>query len=172
MGAREDRQADHVDVLLDGRGGDLLGRQADALVDHLHAGVAGADGDLLGAVGVAVEPRLCDEDLDPVADESLTAPTRSRTSATSSALPPAAQPPTPVGAAVGPEDLAQRLRPLPGGHAGLASGVDRRWHQVRRLVAGRLGERREGPLDRVAIALRLPLLERLDPAPARPPGRG
>ncbi len=68
MGAGEDREADHVDVLLQGRLGDLLGGQADPLVDHLHAGVAGAQGDLLGAVGVAVEAGLADQDLDPVAD--------------------------------------------------------------------------------------------------------
>src|SRR6202000_1461564 len=68
VGAGEDREADHVDVLLQGRGGDLLGREADALVDDLHADVAGAQGDLLGAVGVAVEARLADQDLDPVAD--------------------------------------------------------------------------------------------------------
>ena len=66
--AGEDREADHVDVLLQRRLGDLLGGQADALVDHLHAGVAGAQGDLLGAVGVPVEAGLADQDLDPVPD--------------------------------------------------------------------------------------------------------
>ena len=68
MRAGEDREADHVDVLLDGGVGDLLRRQADALVDHLHAHVAGADGDLLGAVRVAVEAGLADQDPDRVAD--------------------------------------------------------------------------------------------------------
>ena len=45
--------------------GDLRRGQADALVDDVHAGVAGAHRDLLGAVGVAVEARLADEDLQP-----------------------------------------------------------------------------------------------------------
>src|SRR6202042_2604104 len=62
------REAYNVDVLLQGRGGDLGRGEADALVDHLHAGVAGAQGDLLGSVGVAVEAWLADQDLDPVAD--------------------------------------------------------------------------------------------------------
>ncbi len=68
VGAGEDREADHVDVLLQGRLGDLLGGQADALVDDLHADVARPQRHLLGAVGVAVEAGLADQDLDPVAD--------------------------------------------------------------------------------------------------------
>ena len=48
--AGEDRQADHVHALLQRRGGDLRGRQADALIDDVHARVARAHGDLLGAV--------------------------------------------------------------------------------------------------------------------------
>src|SRR6187200_844026 len=68
VGAGEDREADDVDVLLQGGLGNLLGGEADALVDHLHAGVAGPQGDLLGAVGVPVESGLADQDLDPVAD--------------------------------------------------------------------------------------------------------
>ena len=39
---REDRQADHVDALVDRRAGDLRRRQADALVDDVHARVARA----------------------------------------------------------------------------------------------------------------------------------
>ena len=62
VAARQDRQADHVDVLVARRRRDLLGREADALVDDLHAGVAGGDGDLLGAVGVAVEAGLGHEE--------------------------------------------------------------------------------------------------------------
>jgi hypothetical protein len=48
--AGEDRQADHVHALLEGRGGDLGGGQADAFVDHVHPRVPGAYRDLLGAV--------------------------------------------------------------------------------------------------------------------------
>ena len=66
MGSGEDREPDHVHVLVARGGGDLLGRQADPLVDHLHADVAGADGDLLGAVRVPVEARLADQDARPV----------------------------------------------------------------------------------------------------------
>ena len=48
--AGEDRQADHVHALLQRRGGDLGGGQADAFVHHVHTRVARAHGDLLGAV--------------------------------------------------------------------------------------------------------------------------
>ena len=67
VGAREDREADDVDVLVAGRGRDLGRREPDALVDDLHAGVAGRDRDLLGAVGVAVEAGLADEQPDRAA---------------------------------------------------------------------------------------------------------
>src|SRR3954451_15140103 len=63
--AAEDREADDMDALLQRARGDLRRREADALVDDIHADVAGADGDLLGAVGVPVEARLADEDLQP-----------------------------------------------------------------------------------------------------------
>ena len=62
VAARQDRQADHVDVLVASRRGDLLGRQPDAGVHDLHAGVACRHGDLLGAIRVAVEPRLRHEE--------------------------------------------------------------------------------------------------------------
>ena len=62
--AREDREPDHVDVLLHGRAGDLLGGEADALVDDLHAGVARPHRDLLGAVGVPVEAGFAHQDPD------------------------------------------------------------------------------------------------------------
>src|SRR3954451_3650993 len=48
----EDREADHVDVLLQGRLRDLLGGQANALVDNLHAHVSRTQGNLLGTVRV------------------------------------------------------------------------------------------------------------------------
>ena len=47
---------------------DLVRGQPDAVVDHVHAGVGGAHGDLLGAVGMAVEPRLADQKLEPPAE--------------------------------------------------------------------------------------------------------
>ena len=64
VGAREDREADHVGVLLRGGGHDLLGALAQAGVDHLHARVAQRARDDLGAAVVAVEPRLRDHDPD------------------------------------------------------------------------------------------------------------
>ena len=71
--AGEDRQPDHVHALLQRRGGDLGGGQADPFVDDVHARVARAHGDLLGAVGVAVEAGLADEDLRPAAEPLLQA---------------------------------------------------------------------------------------------------
>ena len=71
--AGEDRQADHVDALLQRRSGDLRGRQADAFVHDVHARVARAHGDLLGAVGVPVQARLADEDLRPAPELLLQA---------------------------------------------------------------------------------------------------
>ncbi len=68
VGAGEDREADHVHALLQRRGGDLRGGEADALVHHVHAGVARAHRDLLGAVGVPVEAGLADEDLRAAAE--------------------------------------------------------------------------------------------------------
>src|SRR5438552_11523866 len=51
------------------RGLDDLGRgEADALVDHIHAGVARAHRDLLRSVGVAVEARLADHELQAPAE--------------------------------------------------------------------------------------------------------
>ena len=55
--ARQDRQPDHVDVLLEGGRGDHLGRLAEAGVDDLEALVAQAAGEHLGAPVVAVEAR-------------------------------------------------------------------------------------------------------------------
>ena len=62
--AGQDGQADHIRVLLQRRGDDLLRRLAQAGVDHLHAGVAQRPGDDLGAAVVAVEARLGDDDSD------------------------------------------------------------------------------------------------------------
>ena len=64
MGARQDRQADDVDVLLERRRRDHLGRLAEARVDDLEALVAEAAGEDLGAAVVAVEAGLGDEHLD------------------------------------------------------------------------------------------------------------
>src|SRR5512135_2152099 len=62
VGAREDREADDVHVLLDRGRRDLLGRLAQPRVDDLHAGVAQRARDDLGAPVVAVEARLGDQD--------------------------------------------------------------------------------------------------------------
>ena len=67
MAARQDRQPHDMDAFFQRRVDDLCGRQADAFVDDLHAGVAGPHGDLFGAVGMTVQPRLADQDLDPPA---------------------------------------------------------------------------------------------------------
>ena len=64
MGAGQDRQPDHVDVLLEGGGDDHLRRLAQARVDDLEALVAQAAREHLGAPVVAVEAGLGDEDLD------------------------------------------------------------------------------------------------------------
>ena len=66
--AGQDGQTDAVDVLRDRSSHDLRGRQPDALVDDLETGVARADRDLLGAVAVPVEPRLADQEAEPVAE--------------------------------------------------------------------------------------------------------
>ncbi len=164
MGAREDREADHVDVLLDGRGGDLLGGETDPLVDDLHADVAGTDGDLLGAVGVAVEAGLGDEDPDPVADRPADLGDALAHRGEQLGIAAGGGAVEPGRAAVGAEDAAQRLRPLAGRDPRLR-GLDRRRHQVHGLVLGGGGERREGPFGRRAVAVRLPFLERLDALP-------
>ena len=64
----QNRKADDVHVLFRRRSGDRLRRQTDAVIDNFHAGVAGASGDLLGAVGVAVEARLADQELQAPAE--------------------------------------------------------------------------------------------------------
>ena len=62
--AGEDGQADDVDVLLHGGGGDHLGRLVEAGVDDLHAGIAEGRGDHLGAAVMAVEAGLGNENAD------------------------------------------------------------------------------------------------------------
>jgi hypothetical protein len=59
--AGEDGETDHIDVFLDGGGGDHLGSLMEAGVDDLHAGVAEGSGDDLGATVMAIETGLCDE---------------------------------------------------------------------------------------------------------------
>ena len=58
MRTRENRQADHIGVLVTRAGGDLLGCESDSGVDHFHAGVTRRHRDLFGTVGVAVETGL------------------------------------------------------------------------------------------------------------------
>jgi len=64
VGAGEDREADAVDVFLNGGGDDHLRGLAKARVDDLHASVAqGAGNDLCAAV-VAVKAGFCNQDAD------------------------------------------------------------------------------------------------------------
>ena len=60
--AGEDGQADRVDVLLQRRFDDHLGRLVQARVDDLEARIAKRAGDDLGAAVVTVETRLGHED--------------------------------------------------------------------------------------------------------------
>ena len=85
-------------ALLQRRGGDLRGGQADAFVDDVHARVAGAHRDLLGAVGVAVQAGLADEDLRPAAELLLQARDLVAQLAQLPSPSSAAASPTPVGA--------------------------------------------------------------------------
>ena len=66
VGAGEDAEADDVDVFLQRRFGDHLGRLADAGVDHLAAAIAERAGDDLGAAVVAIQPGLRDKHADLV----------------------------------------------------------------------------------------------------------
>ena len=68
--AREDRDADHVGVLLDDGLDDLLGGLMEARVDDLHAGVAKRPGDDLGSAIVAIEPGLRNDHADPACHRS------------------------------------------------------------------------------------------------------
>ena len=67
VGARQDRQADDVGVLLQRGRHDLLRRLPQPGVDDLHAGVAQRPGDDLRAPVVPIEPRLGNDDPNPAA---------------------------------------------------------------------------------------------------------
>ena len=60
----EDRQANHVGILLDHRFGDLLRSLVEPRVDHLHAGVTQSAGDDLRPSVVTVEAGLGHDDAD------------------------------------------------------------------------------------------------------------
>jgi hypothetical protein len=62
VAARQDAQADRVDVFVGRDPRDVIGRLAQAGVDHLGAGIAQGQGDDLGADVVAVEAGLGDQD--------------------------------------------------------------------------------------------------------------
>ena len=64
VGARQDRQADDVDVLLERGRGDHLGRLSQARVDDLEPLVTQAPGEDLGTAIMAVEPGLRDQHLE------------------------------------------------------------------------------------------------------------
>ena len=96
---------------------DLLGGEPDALVDDLEPGVAGPHGDLLGAVAVPVEPRLADEQPQPLA-ELLAGPARPARAPAASVVAAAARADadraadTPVGARYSP-NTSRSARPTP-----------------------------------------------------------
>ncbi len=158
-----------MDVLGDGRADDLLGRQPDALVDDLEAGVAGPDGHLLGPVGVPVEPRLADEDAQPLAEllagraDEVTHPRQlgAARSDPDRAGDPRRRPEL-------AEDLAQRAGPLPRRQPG-ARALERRRHEVGRPggVLAQAGEGSLGPLAPLGVGVAL-----LAPAPHRLDGGG
>ena len=151
-------------ALLQRRGGDLGGGQADPFVDDVHARVSRAHRDLLGAVGVPVEAGLADEDLRPAAEPLLQARDLLAQLAqirvrrfVPAGLADAG------GGAVGAEHLAQRARPLARRGAG-ARGGDRRDHQVllRALLGGDPRELGEGRVDGPLVALGAPAAHGLD----------
>ncbi len=157
MAAREDRQADDVHALVDGGAHDLSGRQADALVDDFHAAVARAHGDLLRAVGMSVEARLADQQLDAAAEarghlvdlaahghEILVAALRHGAADAGRC-------------AILAEDAAQGGAPLAGRDAGLGAG-DRRLHDVAAFLGGAF-EFGEGRLDGLGVTRGAPGLE-------------
>ena len=170
--AGEDREADDVDVLLEGRLGDLLGGQADALVDRPPCPTSRARTRSARSRWSGRRARACRRGsgsgararardlVDPVADLGELVAVGGGGGAVDAGR-----------AAVGAEDLAQRRRPLAGGGAGLG-GLDRRRHHV--LVLGRgdpgeLLERRSHGRPRRARPS-TPRAPR--PARARPRGRG
>ena len=117
MRSRQDRQADAMDAVF-GALDDVLRRQADAVVDDVHARVERARRDLLGAVGMAVEPRLADQQFQPLAELDRHpldfAAQRSRSPASL-----AGARATPVGARYSPNSAAQRRAPFARRRAGL-----------------------------------------------------
>jgi hypothetical protein len=160
MGAREDREADHVDSLLQRGGGDLRGGQADALVDDVHAHVARAHRDLLGAVGMAVEAGLADQDLRAAAEplselRHLPAQLRElprRAAAVGVLERLAAGLADAGGGAVAAEDVAQGACPLARRRA-RARRRDRGEHQVLLRTARRARERAQSLIHSRLIAL-------------------
>ena len=62
MGPREDRQADDVRVLLEGRGDDLLRGLVQTCVDDFHAGVTQRVRDHFRPTVVPVKPGFGDDD--------------------------------------------------------------------------------------------------------------
>lgn len=116
---------------------DLRRREPDTLVNHLHSAISGPHGDLLRAIGMAVEPGLADQELEPAAKlardrvDSL-AHRRELARIGARRLPHAG------GRAVFAKDLAQRGPPFAGGHASLRRR-DGRLHDVAPL-SGRAPE--------------------------------
>ena len=131
-----------MDVLLRRGVGDLRRGQADALVDHLDAAVPRLDGDLLGAVGMAVQPRLADQHLEPPAEppgQGLD-PAAHRLQGSDAVFgnrPHRRGRADAGGRPVEAEDAAQRPAPFAGRHAGMGAG-DRQFHDVAAVADGAL----------------------------------
>jgi hypothetical protein len=68
MASGKDRQADHMHAFFLSRLGNLLRRQPDAVVDDLEADISGLDGHLFGAIGMPVQTRFADQQLERAAE--------------------------------------------------------------------------------------------------------
>ena len=154
--AAQDRQPDHVGILVSRGRCDLLRSEPDAAVDDFHPGIAGSDGDLLGAVRVAVETGL--------GDEEPRRPTRHRAHVFDNCGQLVAAMPDGSGDArrrtVLAENGPQLFSPFPRG-AACPSELDRRTHDV--LVGLRRGsECEQGRGDRCVVAMSAPFAHVVD----------
>src|SRR5450631_4417647 len=124
VGARQDREAYTVNVLVDCGSDDLFGCEPNALVDDLKTCIAGAHRDLLSTVAVSVKARLANQDAQPLAT-LFTRGTHPlaylRQLAASSGLGNPHRARNPCGRTVLAEHVPQRLGPLPRGKTGPCS---------------------------------------------------
>ncbi len=155
VGPGQDGDADDVDVLVPGGGGDLGRGEPDSLVDDLETGVPGCHGDLLGTVGMAVQPGLGHEQ--PGLAACLLGDVPGPSPHRRELRPPVAD--TAAHPGRGPvlaEDLPQDAGPLTGGAPGVGQG-DGGGHDVVGAL-GRSLEVVQCPADRPAVAADPPRL--------------